>query len=77
MARRIFCPVWPTTSAMTLVSWMFIWVSAFCMCCTSLAWLRSSIARWRHSERSTHTKNAASQSDLRVDSQPPTHLDGG
>jgi len=34
MARRIFCPVLPTTSEKMLVSWMFICVSAFCMRCT-------------------------------------------
>ena len=55
MARRIFWPLSPTTSDRTLVSWMFIWVRAFCMCCTKRPWLRSSMVRWRLSERSSQT----------------------
>ena len=56
MARRIFWPVSPTTSDMTLANWMFICVSAFCMCWTWRAWLLSSISRWRY--------NAAQHADL-------------
>ena len=31
IARTIRCPVHPLRSLMTFASWMFIWVSAFCM----------------------------------------------
>ena len=55
MVCRIFCPVSPTTSEMTLVSWMFICMSAFCMRCTCMLWLLTSIPHWRHRERDTHT----------------------
>ena len=53
MARRIFWPVSPATSEMTLASWMFIWVKAFCMCWTLRAWFFSSMSRCRQRERST------------------------
>ena len=55
IARMIRCPDSPTTSEMTFASWMFIWASAFCMCCAQRAWPLSSISRWRDRLRSSHT----------------------
>ena len=63
MSRMMAWPVWPITSLITSVSWMFICTSAFCMRCTQLACSVSSTSRWRATARITHTsapgRNAA------------------
>jgi hypothetical protein len=55
MASRMAIPVSPVISLITWWSCTFIWVSAFCMCCTWEEAIRTSEALWRSTVRTAAT----------------------
>ena len=47
------CPVQPLRSLMTFASWMFIWVSTFCIRWMQVLTARTWSPRWRQYVRTT------------------------